>query len=617
MLPTLSSLARERSLLQEVLRRSSSEVAQAVAAESEGRRCPAEHIQSLEKSRQGPYLGGSGHCPVDSRAQFSSARRRCRSLPEDRTADKEAVKGVAGQLNGKDCLQDVPQELLAGIAEHYLDSPVWHSCQLGEASSRLGEVFMDEMLWHGFLDLRFREASRNPRRQALNLSRSPSPSARLSYAHLHTLEARFREGLYGAHGTLDNPRKGVAVMDLRLAPSDPAAGATTAAFAALRDGSIMVYALDPSCPPGEGGQGSGLVPDSMGLCPGFARVAPLRELTPRFGESGPAICCLPLESPNAVGAGSGKHLLVAGYALGRLGAWELPAGQSCTPAAWSGAHAGRVASLAVLGHSASLLSASADSLLKAWCLDSERFGTWQRSFLGHRAAVVSVATSPHDGNIFLSGGHDRTMRLWDVRQAGDAAALWQQQDWVTCVDFHPTCENRAMSSDKSVHWWDLRMAGGRPQASTHRHRKLVSKFRVDPLRLASCSLDGSVKVSSLEEPSVRVASPHASPHGSPQLSPKDSPETQPSSPPQLPAGALECSSGDVCTLRTSSDYILSIDFDATRLLAGGVDGQVDVYDFSDAGNFSRSSPDSSPNFFAAQDRSPPNIEMTGLDELEI
>jgi len=321
-------------------------------------------------------------------------------------------------------------------------------------------------------------------------------------------------------------------------------------------------------------------------------------------DGGPALCCLPVQAAEAAGGAEGAveaGVLVAGYALGRLAAWEE----------LEAAHAGRVTALAALDSGRRLFSASSDGLVKAWSLESERFGEPLSTLPGHRAAVVSVAASPHGRSLVLSGSHDRTMRLWDARQGSEAAAVaqWQQKDWVTCVDFHPTSEDRILSSDKGVHHWDLRRPGASPVETTHRHRKLVSRFRVDALRLASCSLDGCVKVSSLEEPGLRVASPQASPLNSPHLRPA-------SPPPGLAEGLLE-DDGDACTLRASSDYVLSIDFDATRLLAGSADGLVHVYDFSDRSHFRRSSPLVSSPSLSFRCGESVDLELSGLQELEV
>mmetsp|Transcript_60642 Transcript_60642/g.157336 ORF Transcript_60642/g.157336 Transcript_60642/m.157336 type:complete len:357 (-) Transcript_60642:64-1134(-) len=332
---------------------------------------------------------------------------------------------------------------------------------------------------------------------------------------------------------------------------------------------------------------------------------PTRELTPKLG-GGPALCCLPVGVPRqtpAEAAAPAPGILAAGYALGRLAAWELPSGNRCTPGCWEAAHAGRVCALATAGDSGGgglLLSASSDGVVKAWSLDAERFGAHRRSFSGHEASVVSVAASPWDRFTFLTGSHDRSLLLWDTRVggAGAAVARWRQQDWVTCVEFHPTDQDVLLSSDKAVRQWDFRRPGSGALGVLHRHRKLVSRFRVDPLRLASCSLDGSVKVSSLEPPEFRVASPRG----------RAAPEAG------SPCGK---ESDEVCTLRTSTDYVLCIGFDATRLLAGGVDGRVELFDFSQPGHFRKGTPSPLLSPAAARCGDPVDVQMTGLQELEI
>jgi len=258
----------------------------------------------------------------------------------------------------------------------------------------------------------------------------------------------------------------------------------------------------------------------------------------------------------------------------------LPTGSCCMPSTWEAAHNGRVVALTARASGEELLSASSDGLIKAWSLGSERFGDLHSSFPGHSAAVVSVAASPFDQGLFLSGSHDRTMRLWDPRRGtdGGVVAQWRQNEWVTCVDFSPVVDMHIFSSNKSLHSWDMRRPGACPLTSVHRHRKLVSRFCLDPMRLASCSLDGCVKVSSLEEQAVRVASPRDSP--------QQSPLCQAVHPPPLDAiGDGFVDTSEVCTLRTSADYVLCMDFDATRILVGGVDGQVGVYDFSEPDYF--------------------------------
>lgn len=485
-------------------------------------------------------------------------------MPRLRTSQ---IQQVATQLARCDSLQQLPRDLLAEIAEQFLESPVWHLCQLGEASPQLGEIFMDDSLWQKAFQDRFRGASGSPQRRSQ--SRSPSPSARLSYAQFHLLEMRFRGGMYSAKTTLDNPHRGVAVLDLRIAPSTT----STTAFAALRNGTVMVYDLTPD---GFQNDAGSMVSDIATNLTASTRAVPLHELTPAIA-GGPALCCLPVDAVQ----GSCPWLFV-GYAQGHLGAWNASTRRPIAAPSWENAHAGRVSALAVA--ESTLLSASSDSVVKSWDVNPERFGAPIASHFGHAASVVSLASSPLNPHVFLTGSHDRTVKLWDLRRNGDAVVRLQQSDWVTCVDFHPTEAGQLFSSDKRVHLWDLRRPSDHPISSSHQHRKLISKFRADPLRLASCSLDGSVMVSSLEAPDQQRASPHASP--------VTSPVHRPSPPPGAMAPARELPGTEfglteVSTVRTSSDLVLCIDFDATRLLAGGVDGSVDVYDFSDRANFAR------------------------------
>jgi len=528
--------------------------------------------------------------------------------------DSSAEPSEAARSN----LQQLPAELLAEIGERYLDAAVWHCCKLGEVSPQMGAVFMDDSLWEKFLTRRFSQASQHPKRRfrsggsseslemsprqttasggvvvsaggvkkrccyspspssttARSRSGSPgvsegptpnsSPSLRAAYAKLHELEARFSGGQYSAREVLRKPQEGAAILDLHL--SSGYHEDATSAFAALRNGTLVKFSLEDE----EGFCRSG--PDSGAPAP----ARPVVEFCPptdRTGCGGPTLCCLPI-SASVEPCSEDAPFVLAGYAMGGICGWDVSEGTSYCPLSWENAHAQRVTALTRLGNS-DLVSAGSDGILKAWALDGDRFGQIQRSFLGHRGPVVSVSASPFDPNLMLSGSHDRCIRLWDARVAGEAVAMWSQQDWVTCVDFHPANSNHLFSSDKAVHLWDLRMVPDRSGSlgdgatniytqshisESHRHRKLVSRFRVDFLRLVSCSLDGSVKVSSLENPDQSMVYPlSAEPAGR-------SPEA---------------------TLRTSTDYVLSIDFDTTRLVVGGVDGGVDIYDFSCPDHFKK------------------------------
>ncbi|MEO5378946.1 MAG: SUMF1/EgtB/PvdO family nonheme iron enzyme [Magnetococcus sp. DMHC-6] len=88
----------------------------------------------------------------------------------------------------------------------------------------------------------------------------------------------------------------------------------------------------------------------------------------------------------------------------------------------------------------------------------------QKSFVAHDAAVTSVAFSPKDGRIALTGGSDHKVVLWDMATGTEIRHLLGHTDAVQEVAFSIRDVRQAISAglDGRVMMWDLETGKQRP-----------------------------------------------------------------------------------------------------------------------------------------------------------
>lgn len=295
----------------------------------------------------------------------------------------------------------------------------------------------------------------------------------------------------------------------------------------------------------------------------------------------------------------------------------------------------------------------------------------------HRPAPLS--SLQHEGVVTISprgrdfpcelftGGNNRMVCYWDLRVGNEHPVQnFRHDDWVLMVEAgedqattnapdrtrsssssSSSSSHMVRAADKAIHMWDARNPGEKLE-TRHAHRKLVTRFhsvsrQTAAPRLVSCSLDGSVKISSLEEeqeggpfannlnndsvdkvrqmqgggadrdegllsrdsgggraPLVNLLPPGfvgmrngsgGAGAGAPPLVPEGA--TYPFAPRARldQEGAARLDQEGVhraepppplaleTTITTTSDYALCMDFDDTRLIVGGLDGSLYVYDF--------------------------------------
>jgi len=117
------------------------------------------------------------------------------------------------------------------------------------------------------------------------------------------------------------------------------------------------------------------------------------------------------------------------------------------------AHDGYLSCCRFIGND-KILTSSGDSTCMFW--DLER-GEALATFNEHNGDVMSVAVSPEDRNLFVSGSCDATSKLFDIRTKGCVSTFAGHESDINAVSFFP--DGKAFgtgSDDSSCRLFDLR-----------------------------------------------------------------------------------------------------------------------------------------------------------------
>jgi len=116
------------------------------------------------------------------------------------------------------------------------------------------------------------------------------------------------------------------------------------------------------------------------------------------------------------------------------------------------------------------------------------------TFHGHSDSVISMAISS-DGKRIVSGGDDKTIRIWDSASGDELITLRGHDDWICSVAFSPDGKRIISGSgDHTIKVWDS--ATGAELMTLRGHDKDVYSvaFSPDGKRIASGSIDKTIRV---------------------------------------------------------------------------------------------------------------------------
>ncbi len=163
--------------------------------------------------------------------------------------------------------------------------------------------------------------------------------------------------------------------------------------------------------------------------------------------------------------------------------------------------------------------------------------TRMREFIGHTGAVTSLAITA-DSSLLVTGGEDKTVRVWDVKSAKPIRSFQGHMAKVSAVAIRPDGKQLASGSeDGAIRLWDL--------SATDEHRVITDSK--DSLWAVAFSPDGQRVATAGADKLIRVYDPE---------------------------------SGKLLTTLEAEAALTSLAFlpDNNRLVAGGGDRKVKVWD---------------------------------------
>lgn len=129
-----------------------------------------------------------------------------------------------------------------------------------------------------------------------------------------------------------------------------------------------------------------------------------------------------------------------------------------------------------------------------------------RYIRGGRQVVTALTFSP-DGAVLVSGGWDKTVKVWGVLNTNLIADIPAHGAWVSDLAFSPNGKLLAsVSADQTVKLWDTGTWRLKSTLKGHTQPVLSVAFSPDSRSLTTCGEDGAVKVWPAEEAAAPISS---------------------------------------------------------------------------------------------------------------
>ncbi|KJE94791.1 U3 small nucleolar RNA-associated protein 15 [Capsaspora owczarzaki ATCC 30864] len=165
-----------------------------------------------------------------------------------------------------------------------------------------------------------------------------------------------------------------------------------------------------------------------------------------------------------------------------------------------------------------IMSAGDDAVVRCWDIPAER---QVLALTGHTDYIRAGVVSPVASDVWLTGGYDHMVKLWDTR-AGSCTMSMNHGAPVEQILFFPGGGLALSAGSNQIKVWDV-LAGGRLLQTFSNHQKTITSMCLDSQgkRLLTASLDQHVKIHDVTDYSVTHSIKYTAPILSMSLSPDD------------------------------------------------------------------------------------------------
>ncbi|VDB87356.1 unnamed protein product [Peniophora sp. CBMAI 1063] len=147
-----------------------------------------------------------------------------------------------------------------------------------------------------------------------------------------------------------------------------------------------------------------------------------------------------------------------------------------------------------------ILSGGQDRTIRLW---NPTLGTEIKSYSAHGYEVLSISVA-HDNAKFASSGGDRSIFIWDVTAGQTLRRISGHLQKINVVEFnHDATVVASGSYDSTVKLWDLRSVNRSPIQTLEDARDSVQTIHVGPTQILTGCVDGHVRTYDLRKGELR------------------------------------------------------------------------------------------------------------------